>query len=497
LLLFFLAHPHSENFSRKTDLACRHISQLIAHSNLRLHPDLISEGLPGATITTQYSLSLLYWLNDLAPHLIQIESIGADEATQQEIIAQILPQAEREYFESSDEPTVSDWMKKYTQKSNPLHALLDLFAASGLDEKIKTYLFEKLDIFVQLELASPVIPRSLTRGINRPIFLHTEPFIRSADVKDLIREPLAPTTQLSAEEIEHLIHHKRFHLAALGRETDPGTYADSRDVQLLDMGRGMHIALYGMDPDHRLPLDAYIGFMAFKNNIPYAYGGAWMMGDNAKIGINIFPPFRGGESAWFFAQLMRAYHQSYGPVAFQAESYQLGKDNPEGLESGAFWFYYRLGFRPQKKELRKLADTEWKKIAANKSYRTSLKTLARLVDDEVALQIEPTGMFSTRMASRSTSVCIRNVHSGNRSEALEYVRHTFSPKNGFVVPKGMSDTEKSRWENWLLFLLPIQDITSWNDQDKRQILELAGHKIRGKDSDYATNLNWLLAKLNS
>ncbi len=300
---------------------------------------------------------------------------------------------------------------------------------------------------------------------------------------------------LSPDEAIHLIHHKRFHLAALGRETDPGTYADTRDVQLLDMGRGLHIALYGMDPEHRLPLDAYIGFMAFKNNVPYAYGGAWMMGENAKIGINVFPPFRGGESAWFFAQLMRAYHHQYGPVSFQAESYQLGKDNPEGLESGAFWFYYRLGFRPQKKELQKLAEEEWKKITSHKTYRTPLKRLVQLVDDEVSLVIEPTRLFTTRMASQAVSTAIMKYHGGNRLTAKEYIQRTFNQDNGFGIPNALTEKERERWENWLLFLLPIQSIHAWKNVDKQRLSEMAAHKIRGTDSEYSNDLTWLLAKM--
>jgi hypothetical protein len=225
--------------------------------------------------------------------------------------------------------------------------------------------------------------------------------------------------------------------------------------------------------------------MAFKNELPYAYGGAWMLGSNAKIGINIFPPFRGGESAWFFAQLIRLYHQVYKPTVFQAEPYQLGKDNPEGLESGAFWFYYRLGFRPRKPALQSLANKEAEKIAKDKNYRTSLRTLETLVDDEVVLELSPTPSRTTREASKLNSLVIRKRFSGSRSQAMNWVKHTFHPDNGFHFPEDLSSSEQQRLDDWLMFFLSDAAPEQWSADRKRLFSETALAKVRGIDSDYA------------
>ena len=45
--------------------------------------------------------------------------------------------------------------------------------------------------------------------------------------------------------------------------------------------------------------------------------------------------------------------------------YQLGHGNEEAIESGAFWFYRKLGFRPGRADLQKLAEREEQKIAAD------------------------------------------------------------------------------------------------------------------------------------
>lgn len=128
-----------------------------------------------------------------------------------------------------------------------------------------------------------------------------------------------------------------------------------------------------MDSTHRLPIDTYIGFFAFKNQIPYAYGGTWLLGSTAKIGLNIFPSYRGGESTWFFAQLMRVYYQEFKPDYFIAEPYQIGRGNPEGIASGAFWFYYKLGFRSLTHSHRLFASKEFDKLSSGKRKKTPKK----------------------------------------------------------------------------------------------------------------------------
>ena len=65
------------------------------------------------------------------------------------------------------------------------------------------------------------------------------------------------------------------------------------------------------------------------------------------MGLNVLPPFRGGNSTRLFTQLLRLYARKYKVERFEAENYQLGHQNPEGLRSGAYWFYYRRRVPPR------------------------------------------------------------------------------------------------------------------------------------------------------
>ncbi len=192
-------------------------------------------------------------------------------------------------------------------------------------------------------------------------------------------------------------------LASLGRETDAISAAEPAGIEHHALGRGVTIALYVMAPGRRLPLDSHVGFMLFKNSIPVGYGGGWPFLTTAKIGVNIFPPFRGGESAFLFCQVLRVYHQRFGVDRFIAEPSQFGGGNREGLESGAFWFYYRLGFRPVAVRLAALAAEEYARMQRTPGYRPPLPVLRRFTRSDIELRLHPESARAPGRAIRRIS----------------------------------------------------------------------------------------------
>ncbi len=103
----------------------------------------------------------------------------------------------------------------------------------------------------------------------------------------------------------------------------------------------------------------------------------------------MFESFRGGESAWIYGRMLATIRAMFGADTFTIDPYQLGHHNDEGLESGAWWFYYKLGFRPWDPAVARLAASEAEKVAARKGYRTGRGTLRKLVSANLFLQIGP------------------------------------------------------------------------------------------------------------
>jgi hypothetical protein len=73
---------------------------------------------------------------------------------------------------------------------------------------------------------------------------------------------------------------------------------------------------------------------------------------------------------------------------FSTDPYQIGKDNSDGIHSGAFWIYYSAGFRPIEEEQRKISATETKKIRSIKGYRTPESVLKKLAESRLELTLD-------------------------------------------------------------------------------------------------------------
>jgi hypothetical protein len=141
--------------------------------------------------------------------------------------------------------------------------------------------------------------------------------VRHCDLASLLEQPLPAARRLARAARRHIVDAGRAMLAALGRETDAIACAYAEGVAWHELDRGVAVALYTMRPARRSPLDSHVGMMLFKNGVPIGYGGGWPLAGTCRIGVNIFAPFRGGESALLFGQVLRVYRQRFavGPRA--------------------------------------------------------------------------------------------------------------------------------------------------------------------------------------
>ena len=177
---------------------------------------------------------------------------------------------------------------------------------------------------------------------------------------------------------QEAIDQARAILAVRYRELYVPTFGDPLNVISAYAGRGLEIVLLAIRPDKRLPVRTGYAPFFFRNGIPVGYGDLYLHDGRAQVSFNIFPAFRKGESAWIFARLLQLYRQLFSPNDFTIDPYQIGLGNEEAIESGAFWFYRKLGFRPSDPKIERLARTE-----ERRKRRSSLATLRRLAASEM------------------------------------------------------------------------------------------------------------------
>jgi len=173
------------------------------------------------------------------------------------------------------------------------------------------------------------------------------------------------------------------------RELYGFSHPDETGVFHADAGRGVDIYFFGVPPEWRLPLRAYHAGVFFKNGVPAGYIELLSLFERAETGFNLYYTFREGETAWLYARLLRLFRQVLGVSCFSIDPYQIGLENPEAVDSGAFWFYRKLGFRPVDPEAARLTAREEQRIGRTPGYRSSKRTLEKLAADCLVYESAP------------------------------------------------------------------------------------------------------------
>jgi hypothetical protein len=330
----------------------------------------------------------------------------------------------------------------------------------------------------------------------REIFYHRAPLLKRGDV-GLARELDAPplhVERLSRREGERVLDQGRDAMSVRFRELHGFTYGDPRTVLRADAGRGLEIFVWGVEPARRLPLLAYHAGVFFKNGVALGYHEGLSVFERTEIGLNLFYTFRDGESAWTYARLMRLYKQLLGTHTFSVEPYQLGgSGNYEGIESGAFWFYRKLGFRPVLPEIARLVAAEERRIASRRDYRTSPRQLRRLAAGHVLYETRDAARAGEwdRFRTRNIGLAvqrrmarefggdaqkIRDASAAEVTRALDATREKFD------------EDERRALSNLALPLALIPDLARWADEEKRAVIAIVRAKAGRDELSYLRRL---------
>ena len=366
-------------------------------------------------------------------------------------------------------------------RASRLAWLVAQFERLPCPDAVRAPLFDSLRIFIALHPGASALSRTFVRGLPAPAFLHRDGLVRAFDLPTLLNRPLRPARRLTRAMRTRAIDAACAMLAGLGRETDAIALAYPDGVEWHDVGRGIAVALYAMEPERRDPLDSHVGMMLFKNGVPVGYGGGWPFAGTCRIGVNIFEPYRGGESALLFAQVLRIYRQRFRVARFVVEPSQFGGTNTEGLRSGAFWFYYRLGFRPVDARAAARARDEHARMQADPGYRTPVAALRRFTDADLELTVDADAGPPCEPAHLSAAVTawIGAWFGGDRSAAERTAAQSVIAGLGPVGFRAWPANERRALFVLAPLLAQIADLARWPAADRRRLAAI----IRAKGGD--------------
>jgi hypothetical protein len=426
-LLFTIAYPADKTTLRLAERLLRKICGILRkHPGIR-HTRHVNTGLPYARIVTRFSHDGLHALLD-QPRNVHVDLHDIQGATIADLLQHTLPAPERGYAQSglTGLALLDDLgVPPDARVSWLVHEAAKLGSMPG----VKDHLFDQLGLYVSLTPLRDPFTLAYNRIPAQELFYHADR-LRRFDTRELAHTPMPHAVELSDAERDELIGVIRNAMALLARETDPSTYLDPGSLRLYRLDRGLSIAFFTMHAERQLPYESYVGYTVFKNGLPVSYGGAWIFGDRAQFGINIFPPYRGGESAYVMGQLLRGYLQLFHIHHVEIDPYQFGLDNPEGIATGAFWFYYRFGFRPMDEKLCRRADTTFAKMNSDPAFTCPVSTLEAFTGSPLAMSFDPPASIPVTDVIEGVSAMIRTRFRGNRVSAVAECRAALADRLG-------------------------------------------------------------------
>lgn len=420
-LLFLLTYPESRTLHGAAGTELRRVARvarrMMESGAARERRRLEESGVAFAPSTFAFGWDIARWLAERFPRQSDIDSFGDEGIPLQQALAAALPPLEFALLSGTEDGVAFlDTVRPRVSRLTWLVAQLERLRC---DDAVRATIFDSLHAFVALHPGASTLSRTFVRGLASRTFLHRDGLVRGVDVPAVLERRLPPARTLDVADRLKAIDAARAMLASLGRETDAIALAYPHGVEWHDVGRGVAVGLYAARPERRDALDSHIGMMLFKNRVPVGYGGGWPFAGTCRIGINIFPPFRGGESMWLFAEVLRVYRQRFGVTRFVVEPTQFGGANTEGLRSGAFWFYYRLGFRPIEPAAVTRAAELYVHIRGDAAFRPSLATMRRITESDLELTIGHDAELACEPAQLSAAVTawIDRQFNGDRSAA--------------------------------------------------------------------------------
>jgi hypothetical protein len=362
--------------------------------DLRMHRDsLAASGIAGTDTPFRFFFPTAHWISRHWPGALVLDR--DDEEAIRDLIKVLPPLLE---------PSQTEWIATRQPKEldlAPFEGLIppgmtDADFVNGLiagmpgDEFTREAFGDRLDLSYVLR-AGRATPQRTTARLSTGDAIHYQQTGLRQGYPDLrldVRRRPRRIRRLRGGKALEAIRLARISMITRERDLAAFQFANPGDVFLVDDGSGLAFAMMGVLPARRATLTTAYTALTLKNGVPIGYIQADVLGRHGALSFNTFEAFRGAEAAHVFARFIAASHRLFGCTTFSVEPYQLGVGNDEGIESGAWWFYQRLGFRPRTAAARRLAARELARRKARPRYRSSQATLRALARSHMLYSLD-------------------------------------------------------------------------------------------------------------
>ena len=497
-LLFLRAYPQSATIVNKTESLLRAFSQRVQEAVAQAqdlssldHPEL--SGVAGRDLADTFGYFIVSGLVARYPRQVGFYwEWFEDENRLGQTWPRFIPLLEEDAFVEANIPYRS-WLRAARNGTAEIIWLLKRFEQLPLPSTARAELYDSQKLYVQWWP-----PYRATRtGMRLPAklrssktFYHREPLLQRRDVsfRDELSKPNFELERLSKVNGETLLNLARDASTVRYRELYGFTHGDPGRVMKVHLGRGVDLFVISLPAGVRLPLRAYHAAMIFKNMVPVGYFEGLSLFERMESGFNLYYTFREGETAWLYAKTLAVMRQLLGVTTFVLDPYQVGFENEEGIESGAFWFYRKLGFRSTDPRLQRLTEKEEAKIRERTTYRTPAATLRKLAVSPMIFELKSTHVGDwDQFRGREIGFAVqREMARRFRGDAVEMRSAAVRSAERLLktTTDSFSEIEKKIFRDFALVLLLIRDVEEWTQQEKQMLLQIIQAKAGTDEGRY-------------
>jgi hypothetical protein len=499
LLLFLRAYPHSRQslgiVNRELASFAERVAQLeAAEVDLTIleHPE--ASGIAGMSVTDTFSYYIVRWLVKRQPGRVNLYwDDFEDENRLAATWPRFMPMLEEDAAVEANVP-YREWLRSASgSRRRELPWLFEQFDRLPLADKEKAELYDSQKLYVTW---TPPYRESRT-GMQLPsgkTYYHRGPLIqrREVSLRRELNEAPPPLKLLSGKQGAAILDLTRAASTVRYRELYGFTHGDPKKVFRADLGRGVEVFITSLPPGKRLPLRACHAAMIFKNGVAIGYFEGISLFERMESGFNLYYTFRDGETAWLYARVLNIFRHLLGVTAFSIDPYQIGYQNEEGIASGAFWFYRKLGFRPTSPDVMKLVLSEEKKLASRANYRTRNSTLRKLAEGSMIFELDRTAdktevgdwdRFSLRKIGLAVTRRMAAKYDGDaqrlRTAAVKKLTDVLGER-----PESWRSAELPALTDFAVALFLVKDLNDWTEAEKRALARVIRAKAASDESKY-------------
>jgi hypothetical protein len=458
--------------------------------DVRRHRDALeNSGIAGTDLVYPFGAPTAQWLAATVPGALSIAWDRLDDTDR--LGRHLLLLARAAEVPGYDEPPLDDvgaWTRALAGGGSDAAFVIRGSASLVADTLVRDAAYNELDLPVRVAAGEGTPRRSGARWERGATAFRTTPpsHVRPALSDEVLRSPLA-VRDAAPRDAKRLIALAHEAMVTRERDLDAFASADPRDVRVVDWEDGLQFACIGVLPERRFLLEAVYGFLTLQNGVPIGYALTSALFASSEIAYNVFESFRGGEAAHVYARLLATTRALFGSDTFAIYPYQLGHGNDEGLGSGAWWFYYKLGFRPREASLEPIIARETARVASTRGYRTPVATLKRLVAHPLYYSLgaprdDVIGVMPIGRIGLGVSRVLGSRFGLDRARAEREALREAATRL-CVRPSGWSAGERLLWRRWAPLLAALPEVDRWSARERAALVAAIRAKGSARESD--------------